>query len=189
MGRPDEALAERRKAQELDPLSLSANSELGLAFYFARDYDKAIQQFRATLELDPNFPLAIAQLPATYELKGMHDQAIAIFQKLATEREDTRNVNALAGLGNAYALAGKKAEARAVLAELKQRSQQEYVPADSIALVYTGLGEKDQAFAWLEKAYEEHSFKMAWLKVEPQWDSLRSDPRFGDLLRRIGFPH
>jgi hypothetical protein len=81
----------------------------------------------------------------------------------------------MSGLGHAYGVAGKKAEARAVLDELKQRSQQEYVPADSIALVYAGLGEKDQAFIWLEKAYDEHAFKMAWLKVEPQWDSLRSD--------------
>jgi serine/threonine-protein kinase len=186
MGRPDEALAERKKALELDPLSLSTNSELGLAFYFARDYDKAIQQFRLTLELDPDFPLATAQLPATYELKGMYDQAIAGFKKLATQRGDTRGSNSLAGLGHAYAMSGRKAEARVVLDELKQRSQKEYVPAISIALVYAGLGEKDQAFIWLEKAYEEHAFKIAWLRVEPQWDSLRSDPRFADLLRRIG---
>jgi tetratricopeptide (TPR) repeat protein len=188
MGRPDESLAERKKAQELDPLSLASSSELGLAFYFARDYDKAIQQFRTTLELDPNFPLATAQLPATYERKGMYDQAIAGFQKLAQQRGDTEWSNSMAGLGHVYAVTGKKAEARAVLDELKQRSQQEYVPADSIALVYAGLGEKDQAFTWLEKAYEEHAFKMAWLKVEPQWDSLRSDPRFADLLRRVGLP-
>ena len=185
MGRRDEALAERKKALELDPLSLASNSELGLTYYFARDYDKAIEQFRMTLELDPNFPLATAQLPVNYELKGMYDQAIAGFQKLATQRGDTRWSNSLAGLGHAYAMSGKKAEARAVLAELKQRSQQEYVPADSIALVYAGLGEKDEAFTWLEKAYEDHAFKMAWLKVEPQWDSLRSDPRFADLLRRM----
>jgi serine/threonine protein kinase/Tfp pilus assembly protein PilF len=185
MGRRDEALAERKKALDLDPLSLASNSELGLAYYFARDYDKAIEQFRMALELDPNFPLATAQLPVNYDLKGMYDQAIAGFQKLATQRGDTRWSNALAGLGHAYAMSGKKAEARAVLAELKQRSQQEYVPADSIALVYTGLGEKDEAFTWLEKAYEDHAFKMAWLKVEPQWDSLRSDPRFADLLRRM----
>jgi hypothetical protein len=92
------------------------------------------------------------------------------------------------GLGHVYAVSGKKGEARTVLNELKQLSGQEYVPAYGIALVYAGLGEKDQAFAWLEKAYEEHAFKMAWLKVEPRWDSLRSDPRFADLLRRIGLP-
>ena len=188
MGRPDESLAERKKAQELDPLSLIINFELGLAFYFARDYDKAIEQFRMTLELDPNFPLATAQLPATYELKGMYDQAIAGFQKLTTLRGDTEWSNSMAGLGHVYAVSGKKAEARAVLDELKQRSRQEYVPADSIALVYAGLGEKDQAFTWLEKAYEEHAFKMAWLKVEPQWDSLRSDPRFAELMHKIGLP-
>ena len=92
------------------------------------------------------------------------------------------------GLGHVYAVTGKKSEARTLLDELKQLSAQEYVPATSIALIYAGLGEKDQAFAWLEKGYEEHAFQLQWLKVEPRWDSLRSDPRFADLLRRIGLP-
>jgi hypothetical protein len=89
-------------------------------------------------------------------------------------------------LAHVYALTGKKDEARAMLNELKLLAQQEYVPADAIALIYAGLGENDEAFAWLEKAYDEHSFSMTWLKVEPSWDSLRSDPRFADLLRRMG---
>jgi len=186
MGRPDESIAERKKAQELDPLSLPINAELGLAFYFARDYDKAIEQFKKTLEMDPKFPLATDQLPTVYGQKGMYDQAIAEYQKGTMLRGDAEWSSPMAGLGYVYALSGKKKEAQAVLDELKQRSRQEYVPADSIALVYTALGEKDQAFAWLEKAYEERAFKMAWLKVEPQWDSLRSDPRFTDLLRRLG---
>jgi Flp pilus assembly protein TadD len=118
----------------------------------------------------------------------MYDQAIAGFKKLTMLKGDTEWSNSMAGLGHVYAVSGKKAEARAVLDELKQRSRKEYVPADNIALVYAGLGEKDQAFTWLEKAYEEHAFKMAWLKVEPYWDSLRSDPRFSDLLRRVGLP-
>ena len=188
MGRPDESLAERKKALELDPLSLAINSELGLAFYFARDYDKAIEQFKKTLELDPNFPLATDQLPTAYAQKGMYDQAIAGFQKGTMLRGDAEWSSPMSGLGHVYAVSGKKAEARAVLDELKQRSRQEYVPADSIALVYAGLGEKDQAFTWLEKAYEEHAFKLAWLKVDPYWDNLRSDPRFADLLRRVGLP-
>ena len=186
MGRPDESLAERNKALELDPLSLTINFELGLAFYYARDYDQAIQQFQKTLELDANFPLVHAHLPAAYEQKGMYAEAIAGFQKGITLRGGTEWSFSMSGLGHVYGVSGKKAEARAVLDELKQRSRQEYVPADSIALVYEGLGEKDQAFIWLEKAYEEHAFKMAWLKVEPQWDSLRSDPRFADLVRRMG---
>jgi tetratricopeptide (TPR) repeat protein len=188
MGRPDESLAERKRAQDLDPLSLMSNFEPGLAFYYARNYDQAIEQFLKTLELDPNFPLVYAHLPAAYEQKGMYDEAIAGFKKGIALRGGTEWSFSMGGLGHVYGVSGKKAEALAVLDELKQMSRQEYVPADSIALVYAGLGEKDPAFTWLEKAYEEHAFKMAWLKVEPQWDSLRSDPRFADLVRRVGLP-
>ena len=112
----------------------------------------------------------------------MYDEAIAGFQKGITPRGGSEWSISMPGLGHVYAVSGKKGEARAVLDELKQLSGQEYVPAYSIALIYAGLGEKDQAFAWLEKAYEEHSFQMAWLKVEPRWDSLRSDPRFAGVL-------
>ncbi len=94
-----------------------------------------------------------------------------------------------AGLGHVYAVTGKKSEALTVLERLKQLSAQEYVPATSIALIYAGLGEKDQAFAWLDKAYEQRAFQLQWIKIEPRWDSLRSDPRFEDLLHRIGLPH
>jgi tetratricopeptide (TPR) repeat protein len=115
----------------------------------------------------------------------MNEQAIAGFQKAITRGGSTELSFLKSGLGHVYGVSGKKAEAQAVLDELKQLSRQEYVPADSIALVYAGLGEKDQAFAWLEKAYQEHSFGMAWIKEEPRWDSLRSDPRFADLVRRV----
>jgi TolB-like protein len=189
MGRHNEAIAEERRALELDPLSLTINFELGLAFYYARNYDQAIEQFQKTLELDPNFPPPHQFLPAAYEQKGMYGEAIAGFQKGITPRGGSEWPMSAPGLGHVYAVSGKKAEARTVLNELKQLSGQEYVPAYDIALIYAGLGEKDQAFAWLEKAYEERSFPMAWLKVEPQWDSLRSDPRFADLVRRVGLPH
>lgn len=188
LGRREESLAERRQALELDPLSLSINFEVGTAYYYARDYDRAIQQFQKTLELDPNFPLVLWALPAAYEQKGMYDRAIVEFKKGVALRGGTEWSFSMSGLGHVYALSGKKAEALAVLAELTQTSRQEYVPADSIALIYAGLGEKEQAFTWLEKAYAEHAFKMAWLKVDPQWDSLRSDPRFADFLRRVGLP-
>ena len=186
IGRHNESIAERKRACDLDPLSLSANSELGLAFYFARDYDQAIEQFQKTLELQPNFSLVDAFLPAAFEQKGKYDQAIAGFQNGIALKGSTELSFLMSGLGHVYGVSGKKAEARALLDELKQMSLQEYVPPDSIALVYAGLGEKDQAFAWLEKAYGERSFGVAWLKVEPRWDSLRSDPRFADLLRRVG---
>jgi serine/threonine protein kinase/Flp pilus assembly protein TadD len=188
MGHRNEAIAERKLAQELDPLSPIVNFELGLAFYYARDYDQAIEQFQKTLELDQNFPPAHYLLPAAYEQKGMYSEAIAEFKKAIPLTGGSEWSFTRGALGHIYAVVGKKSEARAVLDELKQMSQQEYVPADSIALVYAGLGEKDQAFAWLEKAYGERSFGMAYLKVEPRWDSLRSDPRFADLVRRVGLP-
>ncbi len=188
MGHHDEAIAERKLAQELDPLSPIANFELGLAFYYARDYDQAIEQFQKTLELDQNFPPAQQFLPAAYEQKGMYGEAIAGFKKVIPLTGGSEWSLTRGGLGHVYAALGKKSEALAVLDELKQVSAQGYVPATSIALVYAGLGERDPAFAWLEKACEERSFQMQWLTLEPRWDSLRSDPRFADLVRRVGLP-
>jgi tetratricopeptide (TPR) repeat protein len=188
MGHPNESIAERKLAQEMDPLSPIVNFELGLALYLTRDYDKAIEQFQKTLELDPNFPPASQMLPAAYEQKGRYGEAIAGFKKAIPLMGGSEWALTRGGLSHVYAISGKKGEAMGMLDELKQLSTQEYVPAPSIALAYAGLGEKDQAFAWLEKGYQEHAFQMQWLGVEPRWDSLRSDPRFADLLRRIGLP-
>ena len=186
MGRSDEAIAERKRAVELEPLSPIINFELGLAFYYARDYDQAIEQFKKTLELDQNFPAAHNFLPAAYEQKGMYSEAIAEFKKAIPLTGKSEWTLSKAGLGHVYAVTGKKSEARTVLDELKRASAQEYVPANSIALIYAGLGEKDQAFAWLDKAYEQRTFQMQWIKIDPRWDSLREDPRFKDLMRRVG---
>ena len=188
MGRNNEAISERKRAQELDPLSSVINFELGLAFYYARDYDHAIEQFQKTLELDHNFPPALNFLPAAYEQKGMYSEAVAQFKKAIPLTGGSEWTLSRAGLGHVYAVTGKKSEARTVLNELKQSAKQEYLPAPSVALIYAGLGEKDQAFAWLDKGYEDRSFQMQWIKIEPRWDSLRSDPRFQDLLRRVGLP-
>ncbi len=187
MGRHNEAIAEKRRAPELEPLSLVMNFELGLGFYYARDYDQAIEQFQKTLELDQNFPAALALLPAAYEQKGMYGDAIAGFKKALTLKGGERSLP-IAGLGHVYAVTGKKSEARTVIEELKQLSGQEYVPATHIAQIYAGLDERDQAFAWLDKGYEERSFQMQFIKIEPRWDSLRSDPRFQNLMRRVGLP-
>ena len=188
LGRNTEMMAERKIAQELDPLSLTTNFALGLSLYYGRHYDQAIEQFQKTLELEPNFPPVLIFLPAAYEQQGKFDQAIAEFQKGRDLQEGGERYLTLGGLGHAYALSGKKTEALAVLNELKQKSQQKYVPADSIALVCVGLGDKDQAFAWLEEAYKQHAFQIQFLRLEPRWDSLRSDPRFGALVRRMGLP-
>ncbi len=188
MGHRNEAIAERKLSQELDPLSPIVNFELGLAFYYAREYDQAIAQFQRTLELDPNFPPASQNLPAAYEQKGMYSEAIAGFKRAIPLMGDHEWALTRGGLGHVYAVTGRKSEALAMVDELKQLSARGYVPATSVAVIYAGLGEKDQAFAWLEKAYEEHAFQLQWLRVEPRWDSLRSDPRFADLVRRIGLP-
>jgi tetratricopeptide (TPR) repeat protein len=188
MGRSDEAIAERKLAQELEPLSLTINFELGLAFYHARAYDQAIEQFQKTLELDRNYPAPNSFIPAAYEQKGMYSEAIAEFKRSIPLNWASESTLSKAGLGHVYGVTGRKSEARAVLNELKQASEKEYLPATSIALVYAGLGEKDQAFVWLENAYEQRAFQLQWLKIEPRWDSLRSDRRFQDLVRRIGLP-
>ena len=188
MGHSNEAIAERKRALELEPLSSIINFELGAAFYYAHDYDNAIEQFQKTLELDPNFPPVYQVLPAAYEQKGMYSEAIAQFKKAPSQKGGSEWSLSKAGLGHVYAVTGKKSEARTVLDELTQASEQEYVPATSMALIYAGLGDKDQAFAWLDKAYEQRAFQLQWIKIEPRWDNLRSDPRFQDLLRRIGLP-
>jgi TolB-like protein/DNA-binding winged helix-turn-helix (wHTH) protein/Tfp pilus assembly protein PilF len=185
MGRSNEAIAEKKLAQELEPLSLTINFELGLAFYHARDYDQAIEQFQKTLELDQNFPAPHSFLPAAYEQKGMYREAIGEFKKAIPLTPVGEGTLSEAGLGHVYAVTGKKSEARTLLDELKQLSTKEYVPGTSIALIYVGLGEKDQAFAWLDKAYEQRAFQLQWIQLDPRWDNLRSDPRFQDLLRRI----
>jgi Predicted integral membrane protein len=185
MGRSDEAIAERKLAQELEPVSLTINFELGLAFYHARAYDQAIEQFQKTLELDQNFPAVLNLLPAVYEEKGMYSQAIAQFKKSIPLMAPGESILSKAGLGHVYGVTGKKSDARTMLGELTRLSAQEYVPGTSIALIYAGLGEKDQAFAWLDKGYEQRAFQLQWIQLDPRWDNLRSDPRFQDLLRRI----
>jgi len=183
-----EANAEGKRAQELEPLSLIINFNVALTFYFSRNYDQAIDQFQKTLELDANFPPPHTYLPAAYEQKGMFEEAIAGFQRAITVTKGADKILAMASLGHVYAVSGRKTEARKMLAELQRLSEHSYVPAHDVALVYAGLGEKGKAFAWLDKAYEEHSFNLSHLKVEPRFDSLRSDPHFADLLRRIGLP-
>jgi serine/threonine protein kinase len=189
MGRTQEMTAERKRAQELDPVSLTNNFAIGLNLYFEHKYDQAIEQFQKTLELDPNFPPVPIFLGAAYEQKGALAEAVTAFQKGLPSLGMGERSLGMAGLGHAYAISGKKTEAQAVLNEMKGRYQTEYVTGYGIALIYAGLGEKDQAFAWLEAAYKERAFQMQFLKLEPRWDSLRSDPRFAELQRRVGLPN
>jgi len=182
MGRNEEAIAEMRRAQELEPLSLIINTNLGWAFYYARQYDQAIEQYQRTLEMDANFANARLRLGEAYEQKGMYEEAITEYQKAVTlSRWNQRMVGSL---GHAYAVSQKKDEARKVAEEMKENSKVRYISPISIAIIYIGLGEKDEALGWLEKGYEERESGM--MLRNPQFDSLRSDPRFDNLVRKIG---
>jgi eukaryotic-like serine/threonine-protein kinase len=186
MGRFDQAIAEVKRAQQLDPLSLEANSFLGVSLCFARRDEEAIEQLRKTIDMDPNYWFAYLWLGRAYEQKGELDKAIAAFQKAKPTEES--NPELLAELGHAYAVSGQKGEAQKVLDQLNQHSKQSYFTPYFIATIFTGLGEKKQAFGWLERAYQERSAFLTWLKVDPNLDSLRPDPRFADLLQRVGLP-
>ncbi len=181
--RHDEAIAEIERAQELDPVSLIVHTEVGRHFYYARQYDRAIEQLRKAVEMDPNFARAHQYLGRTYVKEGMYEEAAAECQK-AWQLDHTPRT--LGFLGYAYAVSGKRGAAQKVIEELKGESKRRYVSPYWIAVVYAGLGDTDGALEWLERLYEERSGFLIFLKVEPIFDSLRSDPRFTDLLRRAG---
>jgi eukaryotic-like serine/threonine-protein kinase len=185
MGRHAEAIAEMKKAQELDPLSLIINKELGTAFSFAGQDDQAIEQLRKTLDMDSSFAPAYRDLGLVYTQKGMYGEAIAAFQKAISLEKD--NTFSLMGLGYTYGVSGKREDAQRILDQLIETSKRFYVPPTYIAAVYVGLGDKDQAFQWLEKAYTERD-DLLYLKVAPPWRSLGSDARFASLVRRVGLP-
>jgi TolB-like protein/Tfp pilus assembly protein PilF len=186
LGRHEEALSEIKQAQQLDPFSLIINAVKGDALRSAGQYDLAIEQLRNTLEIDPNFAHAHFHLGMTYLRKEAFAEAIAEFQNAAALSPNVTDYKG--GLGYAYARAGKRAEARKVLDELKEQSKRSYVPRFYIAGIYAGLEEEDQALAYLEKAYEQREQGLAVMEREPMFDPLRFDPRFQDLLRRMNLP-
>jgi len=164
MGRFDESIAEMKRAQEIDPLSLSAMTHIGIPFYYARNYDQAIEQFRKAVKVDPNFGNARFRLGLAYAQNGMYEEAIVELQKALKISAD-RDI--VAALGNVYAVSGKRDKARDMLAKLKKRLVQEYVPSYDVALIHVGLGETDQAFEQLENAYQERSYWLTYLNVDP----------------------
>jgi tetratricopeptide (TPR) repeat protein len=183
MGRFDEATVEIKRSQELEPVSLIGNTLLGSLFYWSRQYDQAIEQFQKALEMNPNSPFAHVWLGRAYEQRGRLPESMAEFQK-ASRLDDTPTVQS--ALGHDYAVAGRRGEAHKVIDELMETSNRSYVPPTCVAAVYVGLGEKEQALAWLEKAYEIRDANLPQLKVDPVWDSIRSDRRFIELLRKVG---
>lgn len=179
MGRLDEAIAEARRAQELDPLSLPANENVGDMLYLARRYDQAIEQLRKTLELDQNYGVAHGTLAKVYDAQGKHEQALEERLKGATPEN-------IAKTRQLFAASGIKGVWQNRLDQLLERSKKEYVSPSDIALFYTRVGDRDQAFAWLEKGLQERSILFTYLVADARFDSLRSDPRYTELLRRVG---
>jgi DNA-binding winged helix-turn-helix (wHTH) protein/TolB-like protein/Flp pilus assembly protein TadD len=182
IGRNDEAIAEAKRAQELEPLSFIGNSHLGWILYLAGRYDAAIAHCRRLLDVDPNFFPARRYLGLVYEQKGMYSEAINEFEQGV---KLSGNPLMLSLLGHAYAASGQKTEAQRILAELNQQGQK-YVSPYTIAAIYAGLGEKDHAFKWLEKAYEERDIWLMNMRVDPVLKPIRDDQRFTSLMQRIG---
>jgi eukaryotic-like serine/threonine-protein kinase len=183
LGRADQAIAEIGAAQLLDPLALSPSVNAGWAFYYARQYDGAIAQCRKAIELDPRSVSAHDCLGNAYLGKGAYEQAIAECRLVASLSGD--DPLRLAGLGRAYALAGRKDEAQKILTKMQAASNVHYVPPYFFAMIEAALHEKDKAFSWLEKAYDEHDPYLTRLKVDDAMDPLRSDPRFAKLRDRM----
>jgi serine/threonine-protein kinase len=179
-----EEIAEARRGQELDPLSAFANMELGEAFYQARRYDEAIVQIKKTLELDSHFFVTYHVGARTYEQKKMYAEAIAACQEWLKNFPD--DPNALASLAHVYATMGKRREAEDIIRKLLEISKQRYFSPYWIAVAYAGLGDNDQALNYFEKAFEDRYFLMIWINSDPRFDNIRSDPRFADLVRRVG---
>ena len=180
VGRLDEAVAEYRRALEVEPLSLIINATLGLALYFARDYDHAVQELRQTIDMDPSFVEARARLGLVYEQKAMFAEAIAEFQQAVSASKNAPRFVSV--LGHAYAASGQKGKAEESLVRLNEQAKQRYVAPYDIAVVHMGLKNKDQAVKYLEMAYQDHSYWILWLKVDPRFDAIRGDRRYQDLV-------
>ena len=189
-GRNEEALTEVQRAVELEPLSPRSNLSRARILFFIRQYDHAIDQYRETLELDQNFAPAHEWLGYAYEQKGMRREAIAEWGKGLTLNGEGELASTLE---RSYSASGFETAVRALaqkkLEQLNEKAGRgDYVPAIEYVTAYTRLGEKEQAFAWLTKAVEERNRFALEIKVDPRFDSLHSDPRFADLLRRVGLP-
>ena len=188
VGRFEEGIAEARRARDLDPLSLPVNNALAGRLLVAGRVDEALEQLHKTLEMDPHFASAHQTLGWAYLNMGKHDEAIQEFQQ-ALGLSGTDDTDHVLDLGFAYAAVGRREEARRILAKLKKLHEQGLVPSGSIAILYGALGELDEAFAWLEKAYEERDPELTYMKVpNRRFEPLRHDPRFQDLLHRMGLP-
>jgi serine/threonine protein kinase/TolB-like protein/Tfp pilus assembly protein PilF len=185
MGRLNEAIAEVKQASELDPLSLEINSDLGLSFFFARRYEQAIEQFEKALEMDPNSIWTRFFMGWAREQKGDYAKAIEEYKRVA-QLDDSPLI--MAALGHTFVMAGRRDEAVEILEEMKRLAESRHVSSYHFTILHAALGEKDEAFEWLEKSYKAREEALVWLKVDPRLDTIRTDPRFIDLQRRVGLP-
>jgi serine/threonine protein kinase/Tfp pilus assembly protein PilF len=186
----EESKVEGERALELDPLSPNILATLGYMYFVSLRYDESIAQFQKALEINPNAAVIRAELAWAYAMKQMYAQATDQYEKIAEQDKVVAPENQLVagGLGWLYAVSGRRADALKIAKEFKELSTHSYVDFYSVAMIYAGLGEKDEAFRSLERAYGEHSSSMVFLVVDPWWYGMRSDPRYKDLLRRIGVP-
>ena len=186
LGRVDEARAEIERAHDLDPLSLIVNSVSGWVYLNARQPERAVEQLQKTIEMDARFTPAHGYLGLAYQQQGRYPQALAEFRRALELSGGSPRY--LANLGVAQALAGQQRAARQTLAELLRINTQQHVQPFHLASVYTALDEREQAFAWLEKAYQERGVWLLFLHLDPLFDRLRPDARFANLLFRLGLP-
>jgi tetratricopeptide (TPR) repeat protein len=185
-GRHAEALAEAKRAGELDQLSLVINALEGQFLLHAGQPDEALAKLQKTFDLDSNFPVAHLVAASVYIEKGMYVEAVAAARKVRELNVTTSQP--IAFLCYALVRLGKQAEARDELERLLKLSKERYVSPYTIALIYNGLNDPDEAIAWLERGFEKRDPRMTFLKAEPKWNNLRDDPRFQDLVRRVGLP-
>jgi len=183
MGRLDEALAEIKRAQELDPLSPTLYVNVSFVYFLKNDLGSALEQAKRGVDLDPNYPIAHQTIGRVYIKQRRYAEAVAEFQQ---DVAMDRTAHALKDLGNAYAVAGRRDEALAVVKELEEKYQKHESLGQYVALVYAGLGDLRQAFAWLEKDFQAHSGELSSVIEEPGFDPIRDDPQYADLLRRMG---
>jgi serine/threonine protein kinase/tetratricopeptide (TPR) repeat protein len=185
-----EGISEAQQAQELDPLSPEIVYQLGSIYYSARRYDESIAQYQKALDLNPNLPVIRASLAWTYAMKRLYPQALVEYDKIADQDKAVAAESQLVacGLGWVYALSGRRADALKIAKGFRDLSSHAYVDFYQVAEIHAGLGDKDEAFLLLEKSYEQRSASLPYLAIDTSWYGMRSDPRYGDLLRRMGLP-
>ncbi len=186
MGRVDEAIVKVKQALELEPLDLNMGANLAWLYLFARQNDKALEQAKKVYEMEPTFPVGRWMLGETYALSGMYDESIAINEQ--TLKADPTSQFALRNIGFSYAKSGRRREAEEIVQRFKDLRKTQYVLSYRLASLYAALGDKDEAFAELDRAYNERDWQLQRIKVDPFWDSLRDDPRFKSILRRMNLP-